>query len=478
MKFWPTDTCTVIKTSTSKRIAKRDTQNCSLGCLRNIITLYRICYTERMEKKKATRFERLMRILGPGIITGAVDDDPSGIATYSQTGAQFGFGQLWTALYQLPLVIVVQEACARIGTVTGKGLAGVVKEHYSKKLLVTVVSLVVIANTINIGADIGAIASASQLIYNLPFAFYAILSAVVTVLLEIFISYREYKKFLKFLTLSLLAYPITALIVHEPWGHIIAATLVPHIEFSFSFLFIVVGVFGTTITPYLFFWQASEEVEEEISQHHLAQKGGAPSGIKKFFKRVRIDTGIGMFAAELAQWFIIITTATVLFSHGVTNIGTAADAAKALEPLVHSFPNSGQLAKDIFAVGIIGLGLLAVPVLAGSTAYAMAEAFSWREGLYRKFKKAKGFYGVIIASTFIGLLMNFVGINPIKALVFAAVFNGITAVPLLFMINKINADESILGAYKGSRLSQSIIWITFAIMGLAAVAMFYTLLAR
>ena len=410
-------------------------------------------------------------MLGPGIITGAVDDDPSGIATYSQTGAQFGFGQLWTALYQLPLVLAVQEACARIGAVTGKGLAAVVKEHYSKKMLAGVVLLVVIANTINIGADIGAIASASQLVFDLPFVFYAIASAIVVVVLEILISYRNYVKFLKVLTISLLAYPVTALIVSEPWGKIFAATVIPHIEFSFTFLFIVVGVFGTTITPYLFFWQTSEEVEEEIMHHNLDKNGGTPRGVAAFLKKVRIDTTIGMFAAELAQWFIIITTATVLFSHGVTNINTAADAAKALEPLVRSFPNSGQLAKDIFAIGIIGLGLLAVPVLAGSTAYAISEAFDWREGLYRKFKKAKGFYGVIIVSTFVGLLMNFVGVNPIKALVFAAVFNGITAVPLLFIINRINANESILGKYKGGVLSQTIIWIAFAIMGLSVLGM-------
>lgn len=416
-----------------------------------------------------------MRIFGPGVITGAVDDDPSGIATYSQTGAQFGFGQLWTALYQLPMIIAVQEACARIGAVTGKGLAGVVKEHYSRKFLTGVVFLVVVANTINIGADIGAIASAAQLVFDLPFAFYAIVAVVASISLEIFVSYKNYARFLKFLALSLLAYPITALIVREPWGQIIMATVIPHIEFSFTFFFIAVGVFGTTITPYMFFWQASGEVEEEIAHHHLAQKGGTPRGVKKFLKDVRIDTAVGMFAAELGQWFIIITTATVLFSHGVTNITSAADAAKALEPLVRSFPNSGQLAKDIFAVGVIGLGLLAVPVLAGSTAYALSEAFGWRQGLYRKFKKAKGFYGVIIVSTLIGLLMNFVGINPIKALVFAAVFNGVTAVPLLFMINKINADEKILGAYKGGKLSQTVIWLTFVIMGLGSIGMFYTL---
>ncbi len=413
---------------------------------------------------------------GPGVITGAADDDSSGVATYSQAGAQFGFGQLWTALYQIPLLIAVQEACARIGAVTGKGLAGVVKEHYSKKVLTAVVVLVVIANTINIGADIGAIASSAELVFDLPFAFYAIASAIIIMLLEIFVSYKKYARVLKFLTLSLLAYPVTAFIANTPWQEALQATLLPKVEFSFAFLFLVTGVFGTTISPYMFFWQASGEVEEEIANHRLAQKGGTPHGIKKFIREMRIDTTIGMLAAELAQWFIIITTATVLFRNGVTNIATAADAAKALEPLVQSFPNAGMLAKIIFATGIIGLGFLGIPVLAGSAAYAMSEAFGWKEGLYRKFSKAKGFYGIIIASTMIGLLMNFIGIDPIKALVFTAVFNGVTAVPLLFMIAKINKREDILGTYRGGKLSQTIVWITFAIMGLAALGMFYTLL--
>lgn len=419
-----------------------------------------------------------MRILGPGLITGAADDDPSGIATYSQTGAQFGFGQIWTALYQIPLLIAVQEACARIGVVTGKGLAGIIKEYYSRKILMGAVILVVIANTINIGADIGAIASSSKLVLDLPFSFFAIAFAILIVLLEVFVSYKNYAKFLKWLTLTLLAYPLTALIVHEPWGQIIRATLIPHVEFTFAFLFIVTGVFGTTISPYMFFWQSSGEVEEEIAHHNHSLKGTPPRGIKKMLHDMRIDTTVGMFASEIAQWFIIITTATVLFSHGITNINTAADAAKALEPLVKSFPNSGQVAKDLFAVGVVGLGLLGIPVLAGSAAYAMCEAFSWKEGLYRKFNKAKGFYGVIIVSTFIGLLLNFVGIDPIKALVFTAVFNGVAAVPLIFLIAKINGSTKILGEHKGNKLSQSLVWLTFGIMALAALAMFYTLANR
>lgn len=427
-------------------------------------------------KRKKSKFARLLRIFGPGLVTGAADDDPSGIATYSQTGAQFGLGQLWTALYQLPLIIAVQEACARIGAVTGKGLAGVVKEHFSRKILVGVVLLVVIANTINIGADIGALASSSKLVFNLPFGVYAIGFAILIVLLEIFISYKKYVKILKWLTLTLLAYPLTALIVHEPWGRIIHATFLPHIQLNFAFLFIVTAVFGTTITPYMFFWQSSGEVEEEISQHLLPEKGGTPKSLKSFIRRVRIDTVIGMLFSEVGQWFIIITTATVLFSHGITNINTASDAARALEPLVQSFPNAGQVAKDLFAVGIIGLGLLAVPVLAGSAAYAISEAFGWKEGLYRKFKQAHGFYAVIIISTLIGLLLNFVGINPIKALIYAAVFNGIAAVPLLFVIAKINGSEIALGEFKGGKLSRTLVWITFGIMLLAALAMFYTLI--
>lgn len=427
-------------------------------------------------KKKINKFNRFLRILGPGLITGAADDDPSGIATYSQTGAQFGLGQLWTAFYQLPLIIAVQEACARIGAVTGKGLAGVVKENYSKKVLSFVVLLVVVANTINIGADIGAVASAAQLVWDLPFVFYAVTFAILIVCLEVFVSYKKYVKFLKWLTLALLAYILTAIIVGENWLELFRATLIPHLEFSFAYLFIVTGVFGTTITPYMFFWQASEEVEEEIAHHNLSPKGGAPKGLRSFVIRMRIDTVIGMIFSELGQWFIIVTTATVLFKNGITDISSAADAAKALEPLVQAFPNSGQVAKDLFAVGIIGLGLLGIPVLAGSAAYALSEALGWKEGLYRKLSQAKGFYSIIIISTLFGLLINFIGINPFKALIFTAVFNGVAAVPLLLVIAKINSNAKILGEYKGGRLSATLIWFTFVVMLLSAVGMFYSLI--
>jgi NRAMP (natural resistance-associated macrophage protein)-like metal ion transporter len=415
-----------------------------------------------------------LRLLGPGLVTGAADDDPSGIATYSQTGAQFGFGQLWTSLYQIPLLIAVQECCARIGVVTGKGLAGVIKEHYSRKVLVGVVVLVVVANTINIGADIGAVVAATQLVVNAPFWLYALLTTIIIIGLEVWVSYKTYAKVLKWLALALLAYPATALIVREPWGQILRATIVPHIEFTFAFLFIITGVFGTTISPYMFFWQASQEVEEEIAHTVPTDGAGKPTLPLDYITDMRVDTTAGMIAAELAQWFIIMTTATVLFSHGVTNIATAADAAKALEPLVRSFPNSGQLAKDLFAVGVVGLGLLAIPVLAGSSSYALSEAMNWKEGLSRKFGDARGFYGVIIVSTAAGFAMNFMGIDPIKALVFTAVFNGVAAVPLLYLIARINGDEAILGAGKGGPLSRAVVWLTFGVMGIGAVALLYT----
>jgi NRAMP (natural resistance-associated macrophage protein)-like metal ion transporter len=419
---------------------------------------------------------RILKILGPGLITGAADDDPSGIATYAQTGAQFGFGQLWTALYQIPLLIAVQEACARIGAVTGRGLAGAIKQHYPRPILLGVVALVVVANTINIGADIGAVAEAARLVAPAPFWLYATGTTLLVVLLEVFVSYQTYARVLKWLALALGSYVVTAFIVEQPWREIFVATIVPHVELSFSFLFLITGVFGTSISPYMFFWQASEEVEEEIARGIQKGEDGQPRLPKTFIRDMRLDTIIGMLSAEVAQWFIIITTATVLFRNGVKNIATAADAAKALEPLVRSFPNSGQAARDLFAIGIIGLGLLGIPVLAGSAAYALAEAVGWREGLSRRFREARGFYGVIIVSTFIGLGLNFIGVDPIKALVFTAVFNGVAAVPLLYVIARMNGNAAVLGEQTGGPLSRITLWATFGVMGLAAVGLLATMI--
>ncbi|MEE1943975.1 divalent metal cation transporter [Pedobacter sp. KR3-3] len=410
--------------------------------------------------------------MGPGLTTGAADDDPSGIATYSQTGAQFGYGQLWTALYMLPFMTAVQEACARIGLVTGKGLAAVIKEHYSRKVLYAVVGLVVVANTINIGADIGAMAAAAQLLVPVHFVVLTLFFTTTVLLLEIFTSYRAYSKILKWLALALLAYPITVFIIDQPWPTVLKATVVPHFEFSFDFLFIITGVFGTTITPYMFFWQASQEVEEEQAKGLF--RDGKPRIGWPHIHAMRKDNNIGMVISEFTTWCILLVGATVLHNSGVTDVKNAADAAKALEPLVHSFEHSGYLAKLIFSVGIIGLGMLAVPVLSGSAAYAVAEAFDWSASLNLKLQKAYGFYAVIIVSTLIGLTINFIGIDPVKALVYTAVINGVAAVPLLFLIVKIAASDKIMGEYKSGWLSKTLLWITFFIMGAAAIALFFT----
>lgn len=427
-------------------------------------------HNSRFRIRKVRKF---FGLLGPGLTTGAADDDPSGIATYSQTGAQFGYGQLWTALYMLPFMTAVQEACARIGLVTGKGIAAVVKEHYSRKVLYAVVGLVVVANVINIGADIGAMASAAQLLVPVHFVVLTLLFTITILLLEIFTSYRVYSKILKWLALALLAYPITVFIVDQPWPTVLRATVIPHFEFSFAFLFIITGVFGTTITPYMFFWQASQEVEEEQAKGLV--RDGKPRIGWPHIHAMRKDNNIGMVISEFTTWCILLVGATVLHNSGVTDVKNAADAAKALEPLVHSFPNAGYLAKLIFSVGIIGLGLLAVPVLSGSAAYAVAEAFHWNASLNLKLKKAHGFYGVIIISTLIGLTINFVGIDPVKALIYTAVINGIAAVPLLFLIIKIATSDSIMGEFKSRWLSKTLLWATFFIMGAAAVALFFNI---
>jgi len=426
-------------------------------------------------KKIINKIKKSLKIIGPGVITGAADDDPSGIATYSQTGAQFGYGQLWTAFLALPFLTAVQEACARIGAVTGKGLAAVIKTHYSKRMLFIAVGLVCLANTINIGADIGAMAEAAKLIFpKINFAILALFFTALILVLEIFLNYKKYSKILKWFVLSLLAYPITVFLIDQPWGEIARATFVPHFEFSFAFFFVITGVLGTTISPYMFFWEASQEVEEERVKH-LIRKTGAIFGLKKIIHNLRIDNFMGMLFSEIGSWCIIVVAATVLHSHGIVTINTAADAAKALEPLVSTFPNAGLMSKIIFAVGIIGLGLLAVPVLSGSASYALSEAMNWRNSLNLKFKKAHGFYGVITIATVIGLCINFIGIDPMKALVFTAVFNGVVSIPLLFLIARIARNKEIMGEYRSGIFSSILVWSTFAIMALSAIFMFVSL---
>ncbi len=426
---------------------------------------------EKKPKPKRNKFLKFLSILGPGLTTGAADDDPSGIATYSQTGAQFGYGQLWTALYMLPFMMGVQEACARIGMITGKGIAAIVKQHYNAKILYSVVLLVVIANVINIGADIGAMAAAAKLIIPLPFAVWTLLFTASILILEIFTTYKVYARILKWLALSLFAYPITVFIIKMPWLTVLKATFIPHIEFSFPFFFIITGVLGTTISPYMFFWETSQEVEEVKEKKMM--KHGVPFIRKSNIHKMRIDNNTGMIFSEITTWSILVVAGTILHNSGVTNINTAADAAKALEPLVRSFPHSGYLSKLIFSIGIIGLGFLAVPILSGSAAYAVSEAVNWKSGLNLKLKRAHGFYGIITIATIIGLIINFIGINPVKALVYSAVLNGVAAVPLIFLIIKISANSTIMGEYKSGVLSKIILWITFLGMASAAIAMFF-----
>ncbi len=419
------------------------------------------------------KVQKFFKSLGPGIITGASGDDPSGIATYSQTGAQFGFGQLWSSLYILPFLVAVQEACGRIGAVTGHGLSYAVRKHFSRKVLYFMVIIVLLANTINIGADIGVMASSLQLVTPFDFTPLAIGITISILILEIFTSYRSYSKILKYLALTLLAYPLTLLIINAPWSTILASTFIPHIEFNFAFFFIATGVLGTTISPFMFFWQASEEVEEEREQKLI--KHGIPKISVRFIKNMRFDTVMGMIFSQFGSWAIIIVAATVLHSHGVTDIKTAADAAKALEPLVSTFPNAGYLAKLLFTTGIIGLGLLGVPIMAGSAAYAIAEAFNFKDGLNLKFKQAHGFYGAITIATLVGLLINYIGIDPMKALVYSAVLNGFVSVPLIYLIAKISSDKKIMGKYQSNILSRTFIWLTFLGMAAAALGTLYML---
>ena len=336
------------------------------------------------------------------------------------------------------------------------------------------VLLLIVANTINIGADIGAMAAAIELILPVNFIICTFSFTALILMLEIFTSYKVYAKILKWLALVLFAYPLTVLLIHLPWVTVLKATFIPNFQFNFAFLFIITGVLGTTITPYMFFWQAGQEVEEE-KERGLIGPDGKPTIDKSYIRNLRIDNAVGMIASEIATWSIIVVCAATLNAHGLTNITTAADAARALEPLVQTFPYAGYLAKLIFSIGIIGLGFLAIPVLSTSASYAVSEAVGWDSSLNLKVTKAHGFYGVITIATLIGLMINFIGINPIQALVVAAVINGVVAVPLIFIVAKIAASKKIMGEHRSGWLSNTVVWVTFFAMGAAAVAMFTTL---
>jgi len=414
--------------------------------------------------------KKFLKILGPGFVTGASDDDPSGIATYSQTGAMFGYNQLWTALFSLPFMTVIQEICGRIGMVTGKGLASVIRHHYSKPILYFCVALLFIANTINVGADLGAMAAASQLLLGLPFIAWLIIITVFSLALQILVPYPAYARILKYLTLSLFAYVVVTFVVDQPWREIVVRTFVPKFLFTKEYLLNIVAILGTTISPYLFFWEADQEAEEDVAQKRIVGYGrGTPRITKGDLRAMRLDTLTGMVFSNLIMFFIVITAASTLGAHGIQNIQTADQAAEALRPI------AGQLTYLLFAAGIIGTGLLAVPVLAGSASYALSETFGWKAGLSRSFKEARKFYLVIAVSCIVGVLINFSPIKPFQLLYYTAIINGIAAPPLMVMLILVGSNGKIMGSATNSKITNWLAGIITAVMAVAAIALVLSL---
>lgn len=410
--------------------------------------------------------------LGPGLTTGASDDDPSGIATYSQTGAQFGYKFLWMSVWLYPLASVVQEMCARIGLVTGRGLAGNIRIHYPKRIIYSCAMLLFVANAINIGADLGAMAKAAQLLHpSLNFGTLVVGFALFSLLLQIFTPYVRYAKYLKWLALVLFSYVLSSLLANLNWHEVLKHSYMPDFHFSKESLIIICAILGTTISPYLFFWQTSQEVEEQIQRGKTTLRLRRAKLEKSEVHSMRIDVWSGMLLSEIVMFFIIAACGGILFTHGVTDIETAAQAAEALRPF------AGDATYFLFAVGIIGTGLLAIPVLAGSSSYTIAESFRWKSGLSYKLGQASAFYGVIIISMLVGLAINFLGIDPMKALIYAAVVNGLVAPIILFLILRLASNKQIMGKWKNSRLASVIGWLTtiaMAISGLTAIAALVT----
>ncbi|AOI95076.1 NRAMP family divalent metal transporter [Burkholderia sp. LA-2-3-30-S1-D2] len=404
--------------------------------------------------------------VGPGLITGVADDDPSGIATYSQAGAQFGLNMLWTMPLAYPLMAAVQSMCANLGRVTGKGLAANIKTAFPPSVLRSVVLLLLVANTLNIAADVAAMGEVAELVSGVDRHLMTAFFVFGTLLLQMFVPYHRYVFFLKWLTVSLLAYAAVLFTVHVPWGQVALRTVWPRFTPNASAAAVVVGVFGTTISPYLFFWQASEEVEDMQANRGSAPLVSDARVADAELRRIRWDTWSGMLYSDVAAYFIILATAVTLHVAGVTDINTAAQAASALRPL------AGDFAYMLFALGILGVGLIGVPVLAGSGAYALSEVMDWKEGLERKVGDARGFYGIIAVSVLAGLGIQYSPISPMKALFWSAVINGVVAVPLMVVIIILVSKKSVMGAFTASRPLIVLGWIATAIMGAAAVAMF------
>ncbi len=411
---------------------------------------------------------RFWRAFGPGLITGAADDDPSGIATYSQVGAQFGYAIGWTMLFSYPLMAAIQEISARIGRVTGHGIAGNLRQHYSPTLLRVLVALLLAANIINIGADLGAMGDALALLVPGPPQLFVVAFAIACAWLEIFSRYGRYVSILKWTTLSLLAYVATALAIDLPWGTVVYDTLVPSITLDKDYILGIVAVLGTTISPYMFFWQSSQEAEDERVAPGEEPLIEAPTQAPAQLHRLRLDTYLGMGYSNLVGLFIIVTTAATLHAAGKTDIATSAQAALALKPL------AGDFAFALFAAGIVGTGLLAVPVLAGSSAYAVGEALQWPVGLARRPLEAKAFYATIAAATLIGVGINFVAIDPIKALFWSAVLNGIVAVPLMAVLMLLAANPKVMGRFTLPPVLKAVGWLATVVMAATVATLFAT----
>jgi NRAMP (natural resistance-associated macrophage protein)-like metal ion transporter len=420
------------------------------------------------EARKRSGDESFLKKLGPGLITGAADDDPSGIATYSQAGAQFGLNMLWTTLFTFPLMVGIQIVSARIGRVTGKGLAANIRLLFPRWVLLSIVGLLVVANTINIAADIAAMGEALQLVVGGGEHGHAVIFGILSLLLQVFIPYQRYVRVLKWLTLSLLAYVAVAFSVHIDWAVTIHRSIAPTLSFNPEFVAVVVAVFGTTISPYLFFWQASQEVEELRGGNGMSSLKSTLEEARRHLHRIKIDTYVGMGFSNLIAFFIILSAAVTLHIAGVTEIQTSAQAAQALRPI------AGNLSFLLFSLGIIGTGLLAVPVLAGATAYAVADSFGWRQGLDRKLFEATEFYAIIAVATLGGVLLDFTPIDPIKALFWSAVINGVIAVPIMVVMMLMAARVEVMGPFVIKRRLKFLGWLATAVMALVVVTMLAT----
>jgi NRAMP (natural resistance-associated macrophage protein)-like metal ion transporter len=421
-----------------------------------------------MRTEPAERLPLLKR-LGPGLITGAADDDPSGIATYSQAGAQYGYGLLWSVLLTTPLMVGIQTISARIGRVTGHGLAANIRDHYPPWLLNGIVALLVIANTLNLAADLGAMGGALEMVVGGSSRLYIVFFALLSLTLQVFVPFPRYAPVLKWLTLSLLGYVATVLVVSVPWEEATAAAFVPRVQWRAEYIATLVAVLGTTISPYLFFWQASQEVEEQRAAPGDEPLREAPGQADEHLRRIKFDTWIGMVFSNLIAACIMVTTAATLNAHGVTNIDSAEQAALALRPI------AGDFAFLLFAASIIGTGLLAVPVLAGSAAYAVAEARRWPIGLGLTLMQARNFYAVLAASTLVGVALDFAGIDPIRMLVLSAVVNGVIAVPIMAVMMLLVVKPSVMGPFTVSRRLLALGWLSTSVMAAAVLAMFATL---